>query len=104
MNPMRVALQYIASRPTGSLPDGVRTTALEALNTPEKEMNLPDIEAVSAKVHEAWMDGKRAKGVTTRKSETGEELMVPYSELSEAAKDLDRGSVQAVYRAIEALG
>jgi hypothetical protein len=67
-------------------------------------MNLPDIELVSAKVHEAWMDGKRAKGVTTRKSETGEELMVPYDQLSEAAKDLDRGSVQAVYRAIEALG
>ena len=63
---------------------------------------LPDIEVVSAKVHEAWMESKRAQGVTSRKSETGEELMVPYEELSEAAKELDRGSVRAVYEAIRA--
>ena len=35
-------------------------------------MKLPDIEVVSAKVHEAWMAAKRAAGVTSRKSETGE--------------------------------
>ena len=64
--------------------------------------NLPDIEVVSAKVHEAWMESKRAQGVTSRKSETGEELMVPYEQLSEAAKDLDRGTVRAVYEAIRA--
>lgn len=64
---------------------------------------LPDIEIVSAKVHEAWMESKLAKGVNTRKSETGEELMVPYDQLSEAAKDLDRNSVKAVYDAITAL-
>lgn len=63
---------------------------------------LPDIELVSAKVHEAWMDSKRSAGVTTRKLETGEELMVPYDELSDAAKELDRGTVRAVYAAIEA--
>ncbi len=63
---------------------------------------LPDIEAVSAKVHEAWMESKRAQGVTSRKSETGEELMVPYDQLSEPAKDLDRGTVRAVYEAIRA--
>jgi len=66
-------------------------------------MKLPDIEAVAAKVHEAWMQTKRAQGVTSRKSESGEDLMVPYERLSEAAKDLDRGSVRAVYDAIEAL-
>lgn len=65
-------------------------------------MILPNIEFVSAKVHEAWMDSKRAAGVTTRKLETGEELMVPYDRLSEAAKELDRGTVRAVYAAIEA--
>lgn len=64
-------------------------------------MNLPDIEIVAAKVHEAWMESKRRNGVTSRKSETGEELMVPYSKLSEDAKELDRASVQAVYSAIE---
>lgn len=65
-------------------------------------MNLPNIEVVSSKVHEAWMDSKRAQGVTTRKAEDGEELMVPYEQLSEKAKDLDRGTVVAVYAAIEA--
>jgi hypothetical protein len=66
-------------------------------------MNLPDVEEVSAKVHEAWMDAKRRAGVTTRKSESGEELMVPYEQLSEEAKELDRSSVRAVYDAIESL-
>ena len=65
-------------------------------------MNLPDIEIVAAKVHEAWMDSKKAQGVTSRMSETGEELMVPYEQLSEQAKDLDRSSVRAVYDAINA--
>lgn len=41
--------------------------------------------------------------MTTRKSETGEELMVPYDQLSENAKQLDRGSVVAVYTAISQL-
>lgn len=66
-------------------------------------MNLPSIEDVAAKVHEAWMDSKRAKGVHSRKSEKGEELMVPYGELTEESKDLDRSSVAAVYAAIESL-
>ena len=66
------------------------------------EPQLPDIEVVSAKVHEAWMESKRAKGVTTRLSETGEELMVPYERLSEPAKELDRATVRAVYKAIQA--
>lgn len=65
---------------------------------------LPDIEAVSAAVHAAWMDSKRAQGVESRKAEDGEELMVPYSDLSERAKDLDRCTVRAVYQAIESLG
>jgi len=64
-------------------------------------MDLPDIEIVADKVHEAWMQSKQRQGVTSRKSESGEELMVPYSELSEQAKELDRGSVRAVYAAIE---
>lgn len=67
-------------------------------------MNLPDIEVVSAKVHEAWIDSKLRAGVTTRRSEGGEELMVPYEQLSEAAKELDRGTVRAVYMAIQAAG
>jgi len=63
-------------------------------------MELPDVERVSDLVHEAWMDGKRAKGVSSRKSENGEELMVPYEQLSEPQKDQDRSTVKAVYAAI----
>ena len=68
------------------------------MNAPQ----LPDVEAVSAKVHEAWMESKRAQGVTSRQSEAGEELMVPYEQLSEPAKELDRATVRAVYEAIRA--
>jgi hypothetical protein len=56
----------------------------------------PLVEQVSADVHEAWMKSKWEQGVTSRPSETGEEQMVPYAELSERAKDLDRASVTAV--------
>ena len=66
-------------------------------------MKLPDIELVAAKVHEAWMASKRKQGVTSRKSENGEELMVPYAQLSEDAKELDRATVRAVYDAIREL-
>lgn len=62
------------------------------------------VESISDAAHAGWMDAKRALGVTSRKSETGEELMVPYSELSEAAKDLDRGAVRAVLVALEDAG
>lgn len=66
-------------------------------------MQLPDIEQVSAEVHQAWMESKKANGITTRKAEDGEELMVPYDRLSEKAKDLDRTTVKAVYAAINKL-
>lgn len=62
---------------------------------------LPNIELVADKVHEAWMKSKKYSGVESRKSEDGEELMVPYFQLSEKAKDLDRNTVKAVYTAIE---
>ena len=66
-------------------------------------VKLPDIELVSAKVHEAWMKAKRAQGITSRQSEKGEELMVPYEQLSEEAKELDRETVRTVYAAIQEL-
>jgi hypothetical protein len=50
------------------------------------------------------METKRAQGVQSRKSEGGEELMVPYPNLSEAATDPDRGSVRAVLAGIERAG
>ena len=65
---------------------------------------LPDLEIVAEKVHEAWMKTKQDQGVTTRLSETGEELMVPYAQLSEPAKELDRMTVRTVYAAIKSVG
>lgn len=65
------------------------------------ELGMPDIEIVSAFVHDAWMASKRKNGVESRQAEDGEELMVPYHELSEMAKELDRNTVRAVYAAIQ---
>lgn len=64
-------------------------------------INLPDIEKVSAEVHKAWMKSKKDQGFSSRKAEDGEELMVPYEQLSEKQKDLDRNTVKAVYKAIK---
>lgn len=66
------------------------------------EYGLPDIEIVSSFVHDEWMRSKRANGIHSRLSEEQEELMVPYHELSEKSKQLDRNTVMAVYNAIRA--
>lgn len=58
------------------------------------------VELLAARVHEGWVALKAASGVTSRLSETGEELVAPYEQLSEQAKDLDRGTVHAVLDAI----
>lgn len=62
------------------------------------------VEEVSSVVHAVWMKTKLAQGVSTRLAEDGEELMVPYDQLSEKAKDLDRGSVRAVIAGLAAAG
>jgi hypothetical protein len=82
-------------------PEGTTERQVTCTATRERRATLPDLEVVAAEVHRAWIDSKLKQGVTTRQSEAGEELMVPYPNLSEAAKELDRGSVRAVYAAIE---
>lgn len=62
------------------------------------------VEKLSDAAHQGWMEGKQAAGVSSRKSEDGEELMVPYADLSEKAKDLDRYNVRAVLAAIHRAG
>lgn len=62
---------------------------------------LPDIEAVADQVHQAWIETKLAQGITTRPAATGEEQMVPYAQLTEPLKELDRSTVRAVYAAIK---
>jgi hypothetical protein len=63
-------------------------------------LSLPDIELVAAQVHAAWMADKLSRGISSRKAEDGEELMVPYEHLTEKAKELDRVAVRTVYAAI----
>lgn len=87
-----------------SVIDGFAFTAQYEPYDEPYAVGLPDIETVSAKVHEAWMESKRAQGVISRLSDKGEDLMVPYDQLSNEAQELDRGTVRAVYAAIEALG
>ena len=43
-------------------------------------MALPDIEKVSEEVHSAWIASKKSQGIHSRKSEDGEELMIPYDQ------------------------
>lgn len=67
-------------------------------------MDATLVEKLSEAAHEGWMESKQAAGVSTRLSESGEELLAPYSVLSEAAKDLDRSTVRSVLAAIEKAG
>lgn len=64
-------------------------------------MNLPDIEDVAAEVHLAWIQTKLAQGITSRRAADGTEQMVPYTELPDHLKELDRSTVRAVYVAIK---
>jgi hypothetical protein len=54
------------------------------------------IEAVAADVHAAWIEAKKAQGITSRPSSDGIEQMVPYAELPDHLKELDRATVRAV--------
>jgi hypothetical protein len=64
-------------------------------------VSLPNIDVVSAMAHAVWMAGRRADGVLSCKAGTGEELMVPYEELSDEAKHAARDLVATVYSAID---
>lgn len=65
-------------------------------------MKLPDIEHVAAAVHQEWINTKLAQGITSRPAADGREQMVPYEQLDNDLQELDRATVRAVYRAIEA--
>jgi hypothetical protein len=64
--------------------------------------SLPDIEVVAAEVHEAWRAEKIAAGVTSRPSGlSGQEQLVPWSDLHEKDKESNRMMIRTVYAAIE---
>jgi hypothetical protein len=83
--------------------DDQRASQSPASAPEQASVGADTVEAISALVHERWMEAKRKGGVTSRRSESGEELMVPYNQLSESAKELDRASVRAVLSAQGAL-
>ena len=78
------------------------STVLEVDGVPQTSKHdwLPEVEEVAASIHAAWMDEKLAAGISSRKSESGEELMVAYELLSEQAKASNRNLVRTVYAAI----
>lgn len=65
------------------------------------KLALPDIEKVCSKVHDNWIDNKKAQGTHTKLTPEGKELMVPYDQLDEDGKNIVRERVNAVYKAIE---
>lgn len=71
------------------------------MSTNNNKTQLPDIEKVCSKVHADWIKDKEAKGINTKMSDTGEELMQPYEQLSDTAKENIRNKVNSVYTAIE---
>lgn len=62
------------------------------------------VELLADWAHQGWMVAKQADGIASRLSEWGEEFMVPYAELSERAKDIDRAAVRSVIDGLETLG
>ena len=72
--------------------------------SPAQEPDADLVETLSRAAHDAWMESKRAQGIASRRSEWGEELMAPYADLSEQARDLDRGTVRGVLAAVERAG
>lgn len=64
-----------------------------------KQISPDTIEAVSAKTHEQWIETNRRRGVASSRSQSGEELLRPYSQLSESAKEIDRAIVRVVLNA-----
>lgn len=56
------------------------------------------IERLSAAVHADWVEEQHRRGRTSSIGRDGEEYMVPYDQLSEAAKELGRVTVRAVLK------
>jgi hypothetical protein len=71
---------------------------VELVGTPTKQ----DIDKAAEEIHARWMDNQKDLGHDSHKSPDGkEEYMVPYDELSEPAKKLDRDAVHAVFDALK---
>lgn len=63
-------------------------------------MNLPDVEFVAERLHEAWVLDKSSQGFHSYPDLNGDELMLPYEDLSAEVKDHDQEIIQSIYDVI----
>lgn len=62
---------------------------------------LPDVNAVASVIHAAHVKDNKDAGKFTEKLPSGEDVMVPYEQLSDSAKLPWQAQVKAVYAAID---
>jgi hypothetical protein len=62
------------------------------------------VEAMAEGAHNAWMESYLAWGYTSRKAEWGEEFMVPFDQLTERGKELDRVIMRGILKELATLG
>ncbi len=66
------------------------------------KITFPDLETTCVVSHDRWIKSMQAAGATSEVlDDTKEELMMPYGQLSETAKELVRVQVKSVFSAIE---
>lgn len=54
------------------------------------------VELMAENAHNSWMQAYLDQGYTSRLAEWGEEFMVPYDQLTERGKDLDRTIMRSI--------
>lgn len=64
-----------------------------------KNLQLPEIEKVAVAQHNKWVASKKGQGHSTHEV-NGENLMVPYEDLSEAAKQACKDRTNMFYEAV----
>jgi hypothetical protein len=68
----------------------------------DEELSQDEIEKAAAAVHDEWMKNQKKAGHTEHKSPDGkEDYMVPYDELKDKSKKLDRDAVKATIDALK---
>jgi hypothetical protein len=78
------------------------STDVDEETTLKEELSKSDVEKAAAAVHDQWMDNQKKSGHIEHKSPDGkEDYMVPYDELKEKSKKLDRDAVKATLDALK---
>lgn len=62
------------------------------------------VQAMAESAHEAWMGWYAMRGITSRRAAWGEEFLVPFDQLSEDGKELDRIIMRAILTAFDRIG